>query len=68
MTRTNYLWIDQQGNQFQATSIRQLRKQIPGRVSPMYVDTKSGKTLRVGVVIGKHWLRQFAPVTVVTGR
>jgi len=55
------LYVDQYGNKFYAPSLAELRKQIPGRVYPMYVDKKDGSTMRVGVVIGDHWLTEYIP-------
>lgn len=55
------LYVDQYGKKFYAPSLAELRKQIPGRASPMYVDKKDGSTMRVGVVIGNHWLIEYLP-------
>lgn len=55
------LYVDQYGNKFYAPSLAELRKQIPGRASPMYVDKKDGSTMHVGVVIGDHWLTEYIP-------
>ena len=59
------LFIDQYGNKFFASSIRNLRSQIGNggsRVSKMYIDTDDG-TYHIGYVIGDHWLTMYAPVT-----
>lgn len=59
------LWLDQYGNRFYADTLKALRAQIGrggSRVSLMYVDKKDGPPVRVGYVIGGHWLRQYAPV------
>jgi hypothetical protein len=61
-----YLFVDQSGNHFYASTVRELRAQIGNggsRVSRMYVDRK-GKTLKTGYIIGQHWLTQYAPVEV----
>lgn len=55
------LFLDQYGNRFYSRTVRELREQVPGRLSKMYRDTKSG-TLHVGYVIGQHWLTAFQPV------
>jgi len=55
------LYVDQYGNKFYAPSLAELRKQIPGRASPMYVDKEDGSTVRVGVIIGDHWLTEYIP-------
>lgn len=59
-----YLWLDQYGNRFWAKTLKELRAQIGmggSKVSPMYYDTKEGKTVRSGYVIGQHWLTRYAP-------
>lgn len=57
------LYLDQYGNRFYAATVKDLRKQIGGggsKVSIMYRD--SGKdVLRVGYVIGEHWLNEYLP-------
>lgn len=55
------LFLDQHGNRFYSRTLRELRAQIPGRISKMYRDTRNG-TLHVGYVIGRHWLTAFQPV------
>lgn len=62
--RVTKLYVDQYGNRFYASTVRELREQIAGgksRVSIMYVDGKDGKTYRVGYVIGGHWLAAYVP-------
>ena len=60
------LYVDQYGNKFYASTLKELRQQIPGRVSKMYWD--SGylkgpiKTYHVGYVIGNHWLNAYQPM------
>jgi hypothetical protein len=58
------LYIDQYGQRFQASTLRELREQIPGRVSKMYQDKRNGSTVHVGYVIGSHWLTAFRRVEV----
>lgn len=55
------LYIDQYGNKFWARTLKELRAQIPGRCSKMYVDKKDGSTVHTGYVIGQHWLTAFVP-------
>ncbi|GAA5483948.1 hypothetical protein [Haloferula sargassicola] len=55
------LFLDQYGNRFYSRTLRELREQVPGRVSKMYHDTERG-TVQVGYVIGQHWLTAFQPV------
>jgi len=57
-----YLWVDQYDHNFWAEGRKDLKAQIPGRVSILYWDTKDGKTKRIGYVIGQHWLTQYQPV------
>ena len=68
MRRAATLYIDQYGNQFVASTIKELREQIPGRCSRMYIDRKDGSTLHVGYVIGQHWLTMFRRVEVPVTR
>ena len=59
------LYIDQWGNRFWATTVKELRNQIGmggSRVSKMYRDKKDGRVVHVGYVIGQHWLTAFRPV------
>lgn len=55
------LYRDQYGNTFFASTLKELKTQIRGRVSIMYVDSKEGKTMRLGYVIGQHWLTEYVP-------
>ena len=42
--------------------MRELRAKVGGgRVSIMYADKIAGPTVKVGYVIGKHWLSAFVP-------
>lgn len=59
------LFRDQYGNNFFASTVRELRSQIGmggSRVSKMYQDFKDGGTAHTGYVIGRHWLTAFQPV------
>lgn len=58
------LFIDQYGTTYFAKTLKELREQIPGRCSKMYVDTKEGITLHVGYVIGDHWLTAYQRVEI----
>ena len=55
------LFIDQYGGIWWGRTRRDLKEQIPGRVSIMYEDYKDG-VYRVGYVIGRLWLKEYAPV------
>ncbi len=58
------LYIDQYGNKFYASTVKELRSQIGNggsRVSKMYVDKKDGRTICRGYVIGQHWLTAYQP-------
>lgn len=62
MLKPLILYIDQYGNRFYARTLKELRQQIPGRCSRMFVDSKDGKKVfHVGYVIGQHWLTMFVP-------
>ena len=56
------LWIDQYGRQYRAKNRKELKSQIPGRVSKMYRDTADGSSKHVGYVIGNQWLAAFKRV------
>ena len=59
------LYVDQYGNTFYASTVKELRNQIGMggcRVNKMYNDKKTGETVHTGYVIGEHWLTAFAPV------
>ena len=57
-----FLYVDQYGNRFQASTVRELREKVGGgRVSKMYIDNKDGHTFHIGYVIGQHWLTAFEP-------
>ena len=55
------LYISQYGDKFYAKTLKELREQIPGRCSKMYVD-RNGKTFEVGYVIGQLWLTTYVPL------
>jgi hypothetical protein len=58
------LYVDQYGNMFYAKTVKELRSKIGmggSRVSPMYIDKKDGTTVKIGYVIGGHWLKAFQP-------
>ena len=62
-TKPVYLFIDQWGGKVRARTVKELREQCGGgRVSKMYRDTKDGRTLHVGYVVGQRWFNQYAPV------
>ena len=59
------LFIDQYGNKFFASTVKELRSKIGmggSSVLKMYVDRKDGSTVHVGYVIGQHWLSMYTPV------
>ena len=56
-------FIDQYGDVHYATTLKELRAKLGGRVSKMYVDSISmKKSLHIGYVLGKLWLKEYAPV------
>ena len=60
------LYRDQWGNCFFAHTVEELRKQIPGHVSKMYIDGKDG-IYHIGYVIGSRWLSAYSPVRIKQG-
>lgn len=61
------LYIDQWGQKFWARTVKELRSNIGtggSRVSKMYVDKKSGGTVHIGYVVGRHWLTAYQPVEI----
>jgi len=52
------VYIDQYGTRFYASTRKDLKRQIPGRINKMYQEF-DGKTYHVGYVIGSHWLTKF---------
>jgi len=56
------LYVDQYGNKWLATTVRELCTKI-GRVraARMYEDGPNGEVVHVGYVIGEHWCRAFVP-------
>lgn len=61
MNGRRMLYLDQQGLPFWARTLKELRAQVPGKVSKMYVDKKDGSTVHCGYVIGDHWLTAYIP-------
>lgn len=57
------LYRDQYGNTWFARTVRELHRQLGGkRPAKMYVDTKDGRTLHVGYVVGRHWCTAYQRV------
>jgi hypothetical protein len=56
------LYIDQWGSRWWAKTVKELREQIGGRVSKMYVDKKDGRSVHIGYVVGQHWLTAYQRV------
>ena len=62
-TKRNYMACDQYGNWFHNLG-QHPRKALlailgKAKASKMFQDTKDGKTMHVGYVIGGHWLTLF---------
>ena len=53
------LYLDQHGNNFFASSLKELKAQVSGKVSLMYAVKKDGSIIRCGYVIGQHWLTEY---------
>jgi hypothetical protein len=54
--------IDQYGNRFYFSTVKELREQISGRCSRLFQDSKDGTTYHVGYRIGEHWLNIYEQV------
>lgn len=64
MNGKTMLYVSQFGVHYFAKTVKELRSQIEmggSRVSKMFCDTKDGKTVHVGYVIGQHWLTCYIP-------
>lgn len=59
-----YLYIDQYGTHVWAHTLKELRAQVRGSCSKMYVGKKDGRTVSCGYVIGWRWLTKYLPVEV----
>jgi hypothetical protein len=57
------LFIDQYGHKYHASNRKELVKEVSAYGSPkvaiMYQDKKDGTTVKVGYVIGGHWLTEY---------
>jgi hypothetical protein len=61
------LYIDQYGNKYFASTVKELRSKIGNggsKVSKMYIDGKGFETYHVGYVIGRYWLRAYKPLLI----
>jgi hypothetical protein len=60
------MYIDQYKNTYYASSREELIKAVSPygnpKVSIMYQDKKDGSSVRVGYIIGGHWLTEFKRV------
>lgn len=59
------LYINQYGQRYYATTVKELRKQVlkgGSRVSRMFIAGDSGEILHIGYMIGGEWLTKYAPV------
>lgn len=65
MRGTLMLWIDQYGEPIWARTVKELREKAGGgRVSEMYCDTKDGRTVCRGYVVGRRWFSGYHPMEV----
>lgn len=65
MRGTPTLYIDQWGNRYWASTVRELREQIGmggSTVSKMYQDKRDGSVVHIGYVVGQHWLTAYQRV------
>lgn len=67
MNGKKVLYIDQYGNKWWASTVRELRSKIGGggsRVSRMFRDYKDGTVAHVGYVVGSHWCEGYVPMRI----
>lgn len=56
------LYIDQYGNKYIASTIKELKEKVGGtKATPMYQDKLDGRTVKTGVIINGQWLQAFIP-------
>lgn len=53
------LLIDQYNQHVYARTLKELREQVRGRVSRMYVDDADGRPLHIGYVVGQRWFTAY---------
>ena len=53
------LFIDQYGSSWRADTLKDLREQIGGAVSKMYIDKQDGSIAHNGYVLAELWLTAF---------
>ena len=53
------LLVDQFGMHVWACTLKELHEKVSGVISRMYVDTKDGRTLHIGYVVGNRWFTAF---------
>ena len=59
------LFIDQAGNQFFAKTLHELKRQCYNKQArKQYVDSKVGRPVHCGYVIGDRWLTAYDPIHV----
>jgi hypothetical protein len=60
--KAHRIFINQYDRIYSARTLKELREQIPGRVSLMYIDDKASKSYHIGYVIGREWLTEYKSV------
>jgi hypothetical protein len=57
------LYLDQYGQKYFCNKVSDLKNvhYLNGKIRRMYTDTKDGKTIHVGYVVGLLWLKAFIP-------
>jgi len=54
------LYLDQYGNHWVVSSVRELHHRIGGaRPSKMFIDQTDGSPIHIGYVVGGHWCTAF---------
>jgi hypothetical protein len=56
------MYKDQYNNIFYASTLKELKEQVKGKINKMYVTDKENNTYHVGYVIGDHWLTAYTPL------
>lgn len=56
------LYKDQWGNTWLVRTVKDLCEKLGySKAQPMYVDKLSGESVKIGYVVGPHWLQAFQP-------
>jgi hypothetical protein len=57
------LYLDQYGNRYFASTVKELRVKVGGgQVRKMYCDKKDGSCVHTGYVVGQYWCSFYQPL------